>query len=117
MVIVIGLNCLLAVLVLGLARLFWQWRCAMVRLNQHLQNHPPNTQLTSQKMGYSLTRHRTQIALSRLRVAQWQQWQRQWQLRSRQINQTFQAIQILRSLLSYRSGQSRSRRRVNRRIK
>jgi hypothetical protein len=109
MMIVIGLNCLLAVLVLGLACLFWQWRCALAYLNQHLQNHPPNSHLASQKMGYSFAHRRTQIAQARLLVAR-------WQMRSRQMNQAWQILQILRTLVIFRVSQRRSRRRVNSRV-
>jgi hypothetical protein len=110
MEIVIGLNCLLAALVFGLVRLFWYWRCAVAQLNVELNvqltaqlhshkdsNHKAS--LSPQQMGYALTRRRTQIAETRLLVAR-------WQMRSRQLKQTWQLLQVLRTVLSYRTGLS-----------
>lgn len=118
--IVIGLNCVLAALILGLVRLFWQWRCALAKLNDQLHCHEANrhqanaqhASLSPQQMGYELTRRRTQIAETRLMVAR-------WQMRSRQIKQTWQLLQILRTVLLYRTGLPGlpGQRRVRRRSK
>jgi hypothetical protein len=123
--IVIGLNCLLAMLIFGLVRLFWQWRCALAKLNDQLhcheanyhganrhQTNAPQASLSPQQMGYALTRRRTQIAETRLMVAR-------WQVRSRQLKQTWQLIQILRNVLLYRTGFTGlpGQRRVRRRSK
>jgi hypothetical protein len=124
--IVIGLNCLLAALVFGLVRLFWHWRCAVAQLNgqlnAQLHRHEANRQqfnahkalLSPQQMGYALTRHRTQIAETRLLVAR-------WQMRSRQLKQTWQLLQVLRTVLTYRTGlpglPGRTRRSGQRRVR
>ncbi len=112
MIIVIGLNCLLAALVFGLTCLFWRWRCAVVMLNHQLQRHQPNTSQASGKMGYALIHNRTQIAQMRLTVAQ-------WQMRSHQLKQTLQMLQILRTVLRYRTGRigRNGQRRAHRRLK
>jgi hypothetical protein len=117
MVIVIGLNCLLAALMVWLARLVWRWRCALAQLQgqlqsqlqnplqDQLQNQGPKTLLAPGQVGYALTRSRTQIAEMRLFVAQ-------WQMRSRQAKQLLQLLQILRTVLFFRVRQRRTGRRL-----
>lgn len=100
MVSVICLNCLLAVLVCWLAKVLWQWRCAITQLTRQLQSYEPNASTTPQQVGYALMQRRAQITEMRLGVAQ---GMAQWQQRSRQIRQTLQLIRILRTVLAYRN--------------
>lgn len=100
MVSVICLNCLLAVLVCWLAKVLWQWRCAIAQLTRQLQSYEPNASTTPQQVGYALMQRRAQIAEMRLGIAQGMV---QWQQRSRQIKQAWQLIQILRTVLTYRN--------------
>jgi hypothetical protein len=105
LVVVIGLNCGLAILVSGLAYRLWRWRCDLVRLNHKLQNNPPIRQ--PQQAGLALMETRANIAQTRLAVAQWQRT-------AGQAQQAFRLLQVLQVLLGYRLSQrsAQSRRRT-----
>lgn len=98
---VIGLNCLIAFWVCQGAQRLWQWRCALAHLTDQLQNHEANAAIAPQQIGYKLTHQRMQIVQARLIFSQ-------WQMRSRQIQQIFQLLQMLRTVLRYRSAAYRS---------
>ena len=97
MLIVVCINCLLAVGVLGLTYGLWQWHHQLVELNQDLRQMQINPGLTDpRQVGYRLTASRAQILAARLSMARWQKL-------IHQIDQVLQLVGIVRSLLLYRT--------------
>ncbi|PZO57634.1 MAG: hypothetical protein DCF15_06725 [Phormidesmis priestleyi] len=98
MLIVVCINCLLAVGVIKLTYGLWQWRPQLVDLNHDLQQAQVNPGLLTdpRQVGYRLTASRAQILAARLGMARWQKL-------TRQIDQVLQLVGIVRSLLLYRT--------------
>ncbi len=94
MLLVICLNCLLAVFVGGLTYRLWICRYRLVRLNAIMQSPELNSRWTLQQLSYQLTLNRAQIAETRLGIAVWQR-------RSQQVRQVLQAIKYLQRLSQY----------------
>ncbi|MEM9091424.1 MAG: hypothetical protein AAGC93_22130 [Cyanobacteria bacterium P01_F01_bin.53] len=95
LIIVIGLNSLLALGVCWLTHGLWQWRRGLINFNSWLQSAQQSSQDKPQQMGYDLIVKRAQIAQTRLDLAR-------WRLRSRRLHQVIQLISLFRSLLLYR---------------
>jgi len=93
---VIGLNCLLAGLVMWLACLLWRWRGHLVKFNVRLAS----LSLSQRQVGYAAVVQRAQLAETRLEVAK-------WQMRSQRLQQLLRLIKLLRRLALYRAMQRR----------
>ncbi len=91
MLAVIAFNCSLAVLVSGFAIYLWRWRTWLQQLTARAQT----ASLSPQTIGYALTLQRLRLVETRLGVAK-------VEMRSRQVRQGLQLIQLLRILLIYR---------------
>jgi len=97
---VIGLNGLLAGLVMWLAYKLWHWRARLVKLNAGLASLAISQTVAQRQVGYAAVQQRVWLAETRLEVAK-------WQLRSQQVKQLLRLVRLLRRLLLYRAMQRR----------
>ncbi|MEL7511598.1 MAG: hypothetical protein AAGM27_05525 [Cyanobacteria bacterium J06554_3] len=88
--IVVGLNALLAIGVLALARQLWRWRSSLMQLTLSLQS----VNVVPGEIGYALMLRRVKVVEARLGVARVQK-------RSRQLKQLLQLLSLLRLILRY----------------
>ena len=90
---VIGFNCVIALLILGATYWLWIGKQSIRQLSAWLSV----LELNPQQWRYVIALQRVQLAEQRLEVAKWQR-------RSRQLTQLIQLVQLLRTIALMQSG-------------